>query len=168
MARAINLKKRSKLIAALLLGGLLLSCGGSLCHSYRSVGGAWHKADTLVFEQLFEWDGPAVAELYAGVRYSASYPYKNLCLLVEVMSGNDSVFKRDTLCCDLYDDDGRRNGATAGTLYQSEYFVSSVKVPYYEPFKIRLSHLMSDSLLQGVYDVGVRLASPCRHLPSGK
>ncbi len=123
MARVINLRKQSKFLLLLLLGALLASCDGSLSHSYRSVGGAWHRGDTLVFDQLFEWEGPNPTELFAGVRYSASYPYKNLCLLVEVVSGCDSVFQRDTLCCDLYDDDGRRNGATAGTLYQSEYFV---------------------------------------------
>lgn len=147
----------------------LFSCDGSLVHSYRSVGGEWHKGDTVLLADTLIYDAPDFVELFAGVRCSAAYRYKDLWLLVEVLSADaGSVVSRDTVRCAIYDDDGRLNGATAGVLYQTEHYVTSLGTSYCNPFHIRLTHLMSDSLLHGVYDVGVRLVSPCRRLFAGK
>lgn len=165
MAKARNLKKVSKhfwlfaFLFAMAVGGC------SLSHDYRSTGGAWHKSDTLLFGHHIDTEVDNLVDVFAGIRYSAAYPYKDLWLQIDVVAG-DSLVSRDSICCDIYDENGRRNGTTAGILYQEEYFVSSIEIPYCQPFDIRLTHLMGDTLLQGVYNVGIRLVPRGRHLPS--
>lgn len=148
---------------------LLYSCDGSLVHSYRSTGGEWHRNDTLAFENIRLYKEMPSIGLYAGVRCSAAYPYKDLWLQVELLCGDSAaVVLRDTVQCAIYDTDGRHHGTTAGTLYQSEHFVDSLELPHNTAFDVRITHLMRDTLLRGVYDVGIRLASPCRHLSAGR
>lgn len=170
MASAANLRNRSRallLFSAVVL--LLSSCDGSLVHSYRSTGGEWHRNDTLVFTNTLLYKEVSSMELYAGVRCSAAYPYKDLWLQVELLCGDSAtVVLRDTVQCAIYDTDGRHHGTTAGTLYQSEHFVTSLELPHNTPFDVRITHLMGDTLLRGVYDVGIRLASPCRHQSEGR
>ena len=159
MARATKTKRASN--ALLFIAALLLAaCDGTLHHCYRSVGGAWHKSDTVEFSLPIA-AGDSL-ELYVGVRCSSAYAYKDLWLQVGCFAG-DTLVGCDTLCCPIFDKDGRRNGSTAGVLYQSEYFFKVQKFAGDRPRAVRLHHLMSDSLLRGVYDVGVRLASPGRH-----
>ncbi len=168
MERAIKVTGIAKASSVLLLATVLLAgCGGNYMHSYQSVGGAWDKELSLSFESNGLLNGaPASLGLYVGVRYSTAYPYKNLCLQVETFTGSDSLLSCDTVCCNIYDDKGNRSGTTAGTLYQAEFYAA--EVPVSDSCKFRLRHIMQDSLLQGVYDVGVRIASPCRHQCEGK
>lgn len=161
-----SLKKLNSLLL-LLATMLLLSCGGYNRHSYQSVGGEWAKGCPLAFVQDSALcRGSDSLALYVGVRYSAAYEYKNLCLQVTGYAGGDSVVLRDTVCCDIYDDAGRRNGSTAGSLYQAEYYVAPVARQ--NAYTIRLQHIMQDSLLKGVYDVGIKLVSRGRHQCAGK
>lgn len=144
----------------LFVAGLLLaSCDGTLFHAYRSVGGAWHKSDTLFFNNISGSCDVQVLELSVGVRHSAAYPYKDLWLQIEGLLG-DSVVELDTLCCRIYDGDGRLEGSTAGALYQAEYFCKTLS--WGNNRAVRINHIMGDTVLCGVYDVGIRLASPCR------
>lgn len=144
----------------------LVACSGYDYHAYRQVGGCWSCGDTLEFSFRPIDDKPArVVELFIGVRSSASYPYKDIWVAVETMSGgNDSIWCRDTVCCRLYGEDGRRNGSTVGILYGNEFFVDTVRVSSHCDNRFRVFHIMSDTLLSGVYDIGVRLAPLGRHL----
>ena len=155
-------------IALMLLCALLLSCGGYSLHSYQSVGGEWHRSRPLAFVQDSALcRGTDLLALYAGVRYSQAYKYKNLCLQVTARAG-DSIILRDTVCCDIYDDAGLRRGSTAGALYQAEYYVASLPVLQGGAHTICLQHIMQDSLLQGVYDVGIKLVPLGRHQCAGR
>ncbi len=146
------------LVAAL---ALLLSCSGYSLHNYQSVGGEWHKGCSLAFVQ----DSSAIdsADLYVGLRYDASYKYRNICLQVELFAAGDSLVFCDTLCCDIFDETGRRNGSTAGALYQAEFYAFPIELQRCASHTIRLQHIMQDSLLQGVYDLGVKLVPHGRH-----
>ena len=154
----------SLLLVAVLV--LLLSCSGYSLHNYQSVGGGWQKGCSLAFVQ----DSSAIdsADLYVGLRYDASYKYKNICLQVELFAAGDSLVLCDTLCCDIFDETGRRNGSTAGALYQAEFYAFPIERPHCGSHIIRLQHVMRDSLLQGVYDVGVKLVPRGRHLCAEK
>ncbi len=146
---------------------LLASCDGTLYHSYRSVGGEWHRSDTIEFFPPFDGECPAPMGLFVGVRYSSSFSYRNLWLQVEKVA-DDSVVWRDTLCCAMFDNDGRRNGSTAGVLYQLESPAGVQNLLCDKPCIVRITHIMNDTLLRGVYDVGIRFASPGRHRCAGK
>ena len=97
--------------------------------------------------------------LSAQVRYNADYKYKNLLMRVETMNMTDSaLLSVDTLCCRIYDDNGRRLGSTAGTLYQSGSAEVFVNASSDDALLLRLSHIMADRALLGVCDVGVKLS----------
>lgn len=150
---------RNSLFGCLL--ALLSACGGILQHEYRSVGGEWSSRDTLLFANNRQGDSLSTSlDIYVGVRYNANYPYRKLWLEVENYAC-DTLIQRDTLCCDIYDSDGRMNGTIVGTLYQNEYYLSTTDIPYSKIHNIRIRHIMADSLLPGIYDVGIKLASPC-------
>lgn len=164
MARATRARGRKNLNRILLCVAAAVLCAcGNYEHKYLSVGGAWHREQALSFEEnLQALDEARTLDLYVGLRYSAAYPYKSLWVQVETLAGGDSVISRDTVCCDIYGDNGRRGGSTAGTLYQAEFFAASVNALWRDVHAVRLQHIMQDSLLQGVYDVGIRLSSPCQ------
>ena len=79
-------------------------------------------SDTLsyVYEGVDKTNGDAVLKLSAQVRYNSGYKYKNLLMRVETLRMADTTLVSvDTLCCRIYDDNGRRLGSTAGSIYQS-------------------------------------------------
>lgn len=165
--RGVASPKGPSRIIFLLTVLLLMSCGEYSLHSYHSVGGEWYKGNSFAFMQDSALhSGADSVDLYVGVRYSAAYKYKNLCMLVAISAGGGSVLFCDTVCCDIYDDAGYRNGSTAGALYQAEYYVASL--PWNNIHTICLQHIMRDSILQGVYDVGVKLVPRGRHLYAGR
>ena len=156
------LQKASKvflLFAALLLCG----CGDVLFHEFGNVDGhCWNRRDVF----YFSYGRPLAADECAGyllsveARTDASYEYKNLVVFVEIFDGKEgTLLTADTLCCSIYDDDGRREGSTAGALYQvgsDEVFIGNFGC---DTVLMRLSHLMESEELCGVSDVGIRLCS---------
>lgn len=167
-ARATSLKSS---VAIFLFSTALLvlqSCEGTLFHSFRSVEGmAWSRYDTLEFIYSAGGQGSplACADMSLEVRHSSRYGFKYLTVRAEFLNGCDSIIAVDTLYCTIYDDNGLRNGSTAGILYQQQSEPVALSLPGADTLKIRLSHIMNEELLQGVCDVGVRLvepSAPCR------
>ncbi len=146
----------------LLAAMVLLSCDGTVYHSFKEVDSrSWSPCDTLsfVYEGSDRHGGENAMNLSAQVRYNADYKYKNLLMRVETMNMTDSaLLSVDTLCCRIYDDNGRRLGSTAGTLYQSGSAEVFVNASSDDALLLRLSHIMADSALLGVCDVGVKLS----------
>lgn len=155
--RVASSKRASSCLLLLVL--LLLSCGGYSLHSYKSVGGEWYASDSLLFAV---GDSVPTGDLFVGVRYGAEYCYSNLFLQVTTIAG-DTVLSCDTVRCNIFDEKGHRNGSTAGALYQAEFFVASIEGAR----SIIIKHAMSDTLLRGVYDVGVKFAPRGRHQCAG-
>ena len=141
---------------------VLLSCDGTVYHSFKEVDSrSWSPCDTLsfVYEGSDRHGGENAMNLSVQVRYNADYKYKNLLMRVETMNMTDSaLLSVDTLCCRIYDDNGRRLGSTAGTLYQSGSAEVFVNASSDDALLLRLSHIMADSALLGVCDVGVKLS----------
>ncbi len=166
--RVAGPKRQNNGFLLLVAAVFFISCGGYSLHSYKAVGGEWGKGCPLAFVQdSISCEESQIFDLYVGVRYSAAYKYKNLWLQVSSFAGNDSLIFCDTLCCNIFDDKGHRNGSTAGSLYQVESYVAPLHVPCKGVHTIVLQHIMSDSLLQGVYDVGVKLVPRGLHQCAG-
>lgn len=139
------------------------SCDGTVYHSFKQVNSeAWLPSDTLsyVYEGVDKTNGDAVLKLSAQVRYNSGYKYKNLLMRVETLRMADTTLVSvDTLCCRIYDDNGRRLGSTAGSIYQSGSNEVVIDALPTDTLMLRLSHIMSGNSLSGVCDVGVKLTS---------
>ena len=163
MLRKIKKKVALLKTECLLLSAVLMaSCDGTVYNRFGAVeGSSWSKRDTLSF--LYEGTGKAAGahlNLEVQVRYNSGYRYKNLNLRVETARFSDStLISVDTLCCRVFDDDGRRLGSTAGAIYQGCSGGVDIAASPADTLLLRVSHIMADSCLAGVCDVGVRLAT---------
>ena len=76
---------------------------------------------------------------------------------VEAFVPGDSLPQAvDTLLCEVYDDNGRHKGSTAGLLYQvgSDTKILSLSA---DSLLFKVSHIMDCGTLHGVSDVGLKL-----------
>lgn len=124
--------------------------------------GEWHKNDTLTFSDIVGSEDSNPLDLFIGVRYNADYLYKELWLQIVAFS-DEGMISCDTLCCDIFDGSGHRKGTTAGAIYQAEFFAGNVQIPHDKDYKLQIAPLTTDSVLHGIYDIGIRLAIPCQH-----
>jgi gliding motility-associated lipoprotein GldH len=150
----IIIKKASSFLLLLLL---LCSCDRTLFHTFSSVGGEWHRDSVVEFVYAGESSPSRLCGMQLEARTDASYRYKNLVVCAGFFNMNDSLLTCDTLPIFVYGDDGHRIGATAGMLYQQESNVVLPDISFRDSVVIRLHHLMSDDVLKGVHDIGVKL-----------
>lgn len=140
---------------------LLVSCDGTVYHRFGQVDSAgWATTDTLsfIYEGSDMLSSAQAMEVVAQARCNAAYAYKNLFLRVESSRADGTLISTDTLCCEIYDDNGRRLGSTAGTIYQTASKPRPIAASCTDTLILKLSHIMGENPLQGVLDVGVRLA----------
>lgn len=163
MLRKIKNKATLLKTECLLLSAVLLaSCDGTVYNRFGAVdSSSWSQRDTLSF--VYEGTGKSAGahlNLEVQVRYNSGYRYKNLNLRVETERLSDStLLSVDTLCCRVFDDAGRRLGSTAGAIYQGSCGSVGIAASPADTLLLRVSHIMADSCLSGVCDVGVRLAT---------
>ena len=127
-------------------------------YSYQPVSSAgWNREDTLLYTIT-----PSLPkgnhEIQIGIRHSESYAYRDIWLGLRYSL-------KDSLACDtihfyLADEDGNWHGKGMGGLIQ---FVKNTSVVLstqdtISPFDLQIFHLMNDSLLKHVCDVGIRLS----------
>lgn len=146
----------------------LASCSGTLFHEYRAIDDTcWSRSDTLMFiyDRSHE-SGVAGYELTFEARVDASYAYKNIVAGVQVNgklkaeNGKQEMeIFADTLVCEVYDGNGNPNGATAGILYQVSSEPIYIDAIEGDTLFMRVSHIMDNDELGGVYDVGLRICS---------
>ena len=157
MERRTSLKASKALLLLPLM--FCLSCEGVMFHDFRPAGSeGWSRDDTLefAFEKVLAGDTLVLVSLET--RTKNIYPYKDIVVALEAADTAGTVFCRDTLSCAVYDDAGRRAGSTAGVIYQQSGEPVEVALPYYKSF-LRIMHLMPDTLLRGVTDVGIRITA---------
>jgi gliding motility-associated lipoprotein GldH len=150
----IILQKASNILALLLL---LCACDGTRFHSFSSLDGVWERDSAVTYSYANRYSPSEFCGLQIEARTDASYCYKNLVVCADFFNLSDSLLASDTLIVPVYGDDGRRIGATAGMLYQQKSNVVPQSISFRDSVTIRLYHLMPDTALKGVYDVGVRL-----------
>lgn len=152
---------RIKLVLLAVL--LLVSCDGTVYHRFEQIDGAgWSSADTLSF--VYEGNAASSSSrdskpvaMTLNVRYGAGYRYRNLFVLVQSFRSDTLLLSSDTLCCPVYDDRGRRQGCTAGSIYQNQSQTIQLPASCADTLVLKVSHLMDEDPLQNIFDVGVKL-----------
>lgn len=155
MVKKISLKVNKFFLLTALL--LCCSCDGVLFYDFCTVDtDGWHRNDVLeyVYEKDFVKD--TTVHFSVDTRTVASYPYKDIVVSVEALDTMGTVFYKDTLTCAVYDDNGRRVGHTVGLMYQQSSESIEILLPHNRTI-LHVTHLMSDSTLHGVSDIGIRI-----------
>lgn len=134
---------------------LLCSCGGACFHSFRSIDGGWHRDSAVVY--MYDGHHRGSCAMSVETRTTAAYRFKNVVVRAEYLNVCDSLLGSDTISIPVFSDKGRRLGATAGMLYQHSSRMGHVDFPKGDSVVIRISHIMSDEILHGVTDVGIKL-----------
>lgn len=98
-------------------------------------------------------DSTDVRSLYASVRHSGDYLYRNLWLEVSY-TGSDHRLRRDTVELELADIYGRWLGNGFGPSYQMEVPVSTA-APIADSTQVKVRHIMRVDTLMGVQQVGI-------------
>lgn len=148
-------KSKFTLLTAILL--LIAACSDyKTYHQFYSISqGGWSKTDSLIYKIQ---NLPEHAALQLEVRFTTEYPYSDLYLGVSENLSDSINFKVDTLKLSLTHADGRSKGSTLGKLYQTSESYKIIDRPQKaKSNQIYIYHLMSDSTLVGIEDVGIRI-----------
>ncbi|MRR20437.1 gliding motility lipoprotein GldH [bacterium] len=153
-------KGRSKIsVAVLLLATLTLSCdsGTLFSDNYRLEDRKWSMYDPARYSCTIE-DSLRTFNIDFTVRTSTDYPYRNIYLFVVTSfpSGNTVT---DTLNAMVADEKGRWLGRGAGDLRELTIpYKSNVYFPEKGEYRFSVIHGMRDTVLKGVYDMGMRIS----------
>lgn len=149
-------------VAAVAVLCLLAACDRStLVHTYAHVDGAvWRHADTLLIESEL-LDSGRVGRMYIDVRSDSRYPYANLGISIEGM-GPDStpVFPQKEVDVQLIDGQGGSNdGSGREAIRTVEVLIDTLRMEKSGMYRFRIAQSMTDSVLNGIRDVGIRIES---------
>ena len=153
----------SRLSALLLLAAAFLttimSCqNGTKYHTYIPVDpDDWKRTDTLVFT-LPQALPPSLYLFEIGIRHDDSYLYRDLWLT----TGSD------TLHLYLADSIGNWKGNGIGNIRLFTAPVRPLHSPHDSLHGIRIRHIMRDTPLKGIHDIGIRISVPSGSHPSGE
>ena len=145
---------------------LFASCNRSVKYNqyaHTSVVG-WEKNDVLSFDvPPLEQDGEYARQL--GLRITSAYPFMSLSLIVDTKKWSagtvpsDYTQSRDTLQCELINNEGRSLGQGIGS-YQYTFSLPTVHYAAGDSLHIEVRHDMKREILPGISDVGVKLLCP--------
>lgn len=151
---------RSKILAiSALIMLITLSCdrGTYYADSFKMQGEAWSMYDPCKFTCQID-DTVRVYNFDLSIRTSTGYPYRNLYLFVVTSfpSGNTVT---DTVQAMLASEKGDWLGRGAGDLRELTIpYKSNVYFPEKGEYHFKVIHGMRDTILNGVYDLGVRIS----------
>lgn len=127
-------------------------------HSYRPISDiGWQKDDTLCFN-LPTTHKPMSTGLQVGIRHTAAYPYSDIWL--EISSTIEQHITSDTLHILLATEKGewKGNGTNGLIQYLHPQPITLDMPDSVKNAVIRITHLMSDSTLTGINDVGIQVS----------
>lgn len=146
----------------------LVSCtGGKVYDHYNHTPlSGWDKVDELSYDvPALKDSGRYVTTL--GLRINPTYPFLSLTMIVEQKVIHKSVQKtkkskypsdiyRDTLNCELFDDNGsiRGNGVN---YYQYNFRVSELELHEGDSLHVIVTHDMRREIIPGISDVGISI-----------
>lgn len=139
---------------------MLCSCDGTVMHGFSvSVGPSWERGEAV--EYMFDGSARRYDNLDLSVEAiaTASYRFKELAVRAEYLTAGDSLLGCDTFHIEVFNDEGRRTGATAGLLYQLKSQAKPVGFAVEDTLFIRLNHVMNSDTLKGITDVGIKLTN---------
>ena len=139
---------------------VLTACqSNTLYHSYQPVSNTgWLKGDSLSF-QLPDTLAPGKYEIQIGIRHLESYPYRDIWLGISQNWEDSTLYRTDTLHLYLADEKGQWHGNGIGGMMQ---FIQKPPMLWIQPDSvsnrsIMIHHLMSDSILKSIHDIGLKI-----------
>lgn len=141
--------KKLRILKTILLTILLASCQeDTYYHSYQSVNGmGWNRNDTLTYILPNPITIDTSIPLEIGIRHKDSYHYRDLWLTIN--GDTCHLFLADTI--------GKWFGNGIGEVRQLTNSIS-FQVKDDSINKLEILHIMQDNPLQGILDIGVRIA----------
>lgn len=116
----------------------------------------WERNDTISFVAgPFDKDG--LYEEEVGLRITGEYPFMGLNMIVEQQIASTQESRRDTLVCDLVNENGSVNGAGVSQ-YQYMFRLSTLELQAGEKLFVAIRHDMKREILPGISDVGVKIS----------
>ena len=139
------LQTMNKGITTLFLLFFLTACQGNICyHSYQPV---------------YSHMEAGYYDMQIGVRHLESYPYKDIWLEINHNLKDSTTFQKDTIHLYLADPKGNWYGNGIGGLLQ--YTTNNILRLHLQEnsnqSSINIIHLMKDSLLKSIHDIGIQL-----------
>ena len=133
---------------------------GTRYHRYCAVpSDGWKGTDTLSFQLPPRFTYHKYA-LEIGIRHGAVYPYQDLWLAV--IHPLTPALQPDTVHIQLADEQGNWLGkGTSNSLFQRAVPAGEI-ICFPADSLLQIVHLMKDSVLPGISDVGIRLTLPAR------
>lgn len=129
----------------------------TLIHSYQAFPETgWAKGDTVEF-QIPLTDSFLLADVYVELRHHPQYPYRNLPFAVRIVTPDSLFLPTDSVDLMLADSMYNWQGKGIGPLRQMAVRAGSVEVSHPGLYRIQMWHLLPDSLLPELNDIGIRL-----------
>lgn len=151
---------RNKLLATLFLLAVMASaCQRNLRYSenYRIEDGKWSMYDPAKYACTID-DTLKTYNIGLSLRTSTDYPYRNIYLFVLTTFPSGTVIT-DTLQTMVTDEKGKWLGRGAGDIRELTIpFKSNVYFPEKGEYHFRVIQGMRDTILKGVYDVGMKIS----------
>jgi len=147
------------LFACMLLAVVTLSCDNSTWYSenYRLENEKWSMYDPAKYACTIE-DTVRTYDIEFSLRTSTDYPYRNMYLFI-VTSFPSGTTVTDTLNAMVTDEKGRWMGKGAGDLRELTIpYKANVYFPEKGEYHFRVIHGMRDTVLKGVYDMGMKVS----------
>ncbi len=127
-------------------------------HTYQpTTERGWLSKDTLYYALPTDIL-PNNFKLNIGIRHTELYPYKDIWVEVGC---KENPAKKDTFHLYLTDQKGHWTSNTTGRLYQCNFDKGNLNLSSQDS-TLYIIHLMSDSILTGIHDMGIRLSLPSR------
>ena len=146
---------RNRIFYSIVALASLTGCqNGTIYHPSRpteEIG--WSIHDSL-FYTIPTYILPSSCKLNIGIRHTETYPYKDLWIEV---GSKESIEKKDTFHLYLADQDGHWTSNTTGRLYQCNFDEGKLNLSIKDS-TLYVVHLMTDTLLRGIHDVGIQLS----------
>ena len=141
-------------------------------HSYHSFAHeVWEMQDTVDFE-VTTADSLIHYTLAIDLRNTNDFPYQDLPIFITCTEGDSLPLLTDTLSLSLANESGSWRGKGMGGLYQTTHHAGMLHFSHTGSHHIRIAHLLPDTLLKGISDIGIRLeevnAYRDRHQYAGK
>lgn len=135
---------------------VITSCGWSnMSYShFLSVPQEWTWKDTMEFE-LPELPAGRICHFEVGIRYTETYTYRDLWLLLRHNVADSTLWQTDTLCCPLYSSKGQPLGEGLFGLYTMDWPYTFLLSDGSHQARVQIIPCMRNDSLRGITDVGI-------------
>ena len=117
----------------------------------------WEPNDTLIFT-IPVADSLSLFYINTEIRNTDSYPYKDLWLTVSHNFKDKNQWEVDTIKFILADDEGKRHNQSWSYFYQKQKSIEPVLVRDSGSYCIKVNHLMQNTSIQGIKDIGIKIS----------